>query len=129
MQDVATTMGIVPENEHTIGCECAGYVKRLGPGVTKFKIGDRVVCMSHGTYVNRLQCPADRVHVIPASMSFEDAATIPLVYLTAVYSLYHLGNLREGQSVLIHSAAGGVGIAAIQLCQHKNCDVSPLVDM
>ena len=90
-------MGIVPENEYTIGCECAGYIKRLGPGVTKFKIGDRVAAMRSGTYVNRVQCPADRVHVIPASMSFEDAATIPLVYLTAIYSLYHLGNLREGQ--------------------------------
>ena len=90
-------MGIVPENEHTIGCECAGYIKHLGPGVTKFKIGDRVAAMRSGTYVNRVQCPADRVHVIPASMSFEDAATIPLVYLTAIYSLYHLGNLREGQ--------------------------------
>ncbi|KAK9370761.1 hypothetical protein V1509DRAFT_607836 [Lipomyces kononenkoae] len=56
-------------------------------------------------------------------MSFEDAATIPLVYLTAIYSLYHLGNLREGQSVLIHSAAGGVGIAAIQLAQYKKADV------
>lgn len=82
--------------------------------------------MSHGTYVNRLQCPVERVHVIPATMSYEDAATIPLVYLTAIYSLYHLGNLRQGQSVLIHSAAGGVGIAAIQLCQHKKCDVSTL---
>lgn len=122
-------MGIVPENEHTIGCECAGYVKRLAPGVTKFKIGDRVACMSHGTYVNRLQCPAERVHVIPESMSYEDAATIPLVYLTAIYSLYHLGNLKEGQSVLIHSAAGGVGIAAIQLCQYKKCDVSDPVEV
>lgn len=133
-------MGIVPENEHTIGCECAGYIKRLAPGVTKFKVGDRVACMRSGTYVNRVQCPYERVHVIPDLMSFEDAATIPLVYLTAIYSLYHLGNLREGQvrttkflvkftvltvskSVLIHSAAGGVGIAAIQLAQYKKADV------
>lgn len=90
-------MGIVPENEYTIGCECAGFIKRLAPGVTKFKVGDRVACMRSGTYVNRVQCPYERVHIIPDSMSFEDAATIPLVYLTAIYSLYHLGNLREGQ--------------------------------
>lgn len=122
-------MGIVPENEHIIGCECARYVKRLAPGVTKFKIGDRVACMSHETYVNRLQCLAERVHVILASMSYENATIIPLVYLTAIYSLYHLGNLREGQSILIHSTAGGVGIAAIQLCQYKKCDVSAPVDM
>ena len=96
-KDVATTMGIVPENENMIGCECAGYIKRLGPGVNKFQVGDRVAAMRSGTYVNRLQCPAERVHIIPNSMSFEDAATIPLVYLTAIYSLYHLGGLREGQ--------------------------------
>ena len=140
-KDVATTMGIVPENEYMIGCECAGYIRRLGPGVTKFEVGDRVAAMRSGTYVNRLQCPTDRAHIIPSSMSFEDAATIPLVYLTAIYSLYHLGNLREGQvrsldhrlqsivltvpqSVLIHSAAGGVGIAAIQLARYKKADVS-----
>ncbi|KAI3329679.1 putative polyketide synthase [Ustulina deusta] len=123
-KDVATTMGIVPENEYTIGCECAGYVKRIAPGVqTTLKVGDRVAAMRSGTYVNRVQCPHERAHVIPDSMSFEDAATIPLVYLTAIYSLYHLGNLKEGQSVLIHSAAGGVGIAAIQLAQYKKCDV------
>ncbi|KAI0485708.1 putative polyketide synthase [Xylaria cf. heliscus] len=123
-KDVATTMGIVPENEHTIGCECAGYVKRIAPGLkTSLKVGDRVAAMRSGTYVNHLQCPYERVHVIPNSMSFVDAVTIPLVYLTAIYSLYHLGNLKEGQSVLIHSAAGGVGIAAIQLAQYKKCDI------
>ncbi|KAK3985842.1 hypothetical protein QBC44DRAFT_403752 [Cladorrhinum sp. PSN332] len=123
-KDVATTMGIVPENEHMIGCELAGYVKRIGPNVHRnLKVGDRVAAMRSGTYVNRVQCPQDRVHVIPNNMSFEDAATIPLVYLTAIYSLYHLGNLKEGQSVLIHSAAGGVGIAAIQLAKYKKADI------
>ncbi|KAI0855715.1 hypothetical protein F4860DRAFT_519615 [Xylaria cubensis] len=122
-KDVATTMGIVPENEHMIGCECSGYVRRVGAGATGFKVGDRVVAQTNGTYANHLQVVSDRVHAIPDSMSFEEAASIPLVYLTAIYSLYHLGNLQEGQSVLIHSAAGGVGMAAIQLALHKKCDV------
>ncbi|KXX76491.1 Lovastatin diketide synthase LovF [Madurella mycetomatis] len=122
-KDVATTMGIVPENEYTIGCECAGTVRRLGPGVTKFKVGDRVAVMSKGTYANRVRVPAGRAHVIPEWMSFEDAATIPLVYMTALYSLFWLGNLREGQSVLIHSAAGGVGLAAIQLARYKKAEI------
>ncbi|KAJ5736611.1 Acyl transferase/acyl hydrolase/lysophospholipase [Penicillium malachiteum] len=69
------------------------------------------------------KCPFERVHRIPDSMSYDEAATIPLVYLTVIYSLYHLANVQEGQSVLIHSAAGGVGFAAIQLAQHKKCDV------
>ncbi|KAK3313628.1 hypothetical protein B0H66DRAFT_503226, partial [Apodospora peruviana] len=122
-KDVATTMGIVPENEHMIGCECAGYVRRVGPGVTGLKVGDRVVAQTDGTYVNHLQVVTDRVHRIPDTMSFEDAATIPLVYLTAIYSLYHVGGLQQGQTVLIHSAAGGVGMAAIQLAQYKKCDI------
>ncbi|TGJ75300.1 hypothetical protein E0Z10_g11025 [Xylaria hypoxylon] len=105
-----------------IGCECAGIIRRLGPGVTGFQVGDRVVTQTNGTYVNHLQVDVARVHIIPDSMTFEDAATIPLVYLTAIHSLYHIANLQEGQYVLIHSAGGGVGIAAIQLAQHKKCD-------
>ena len=96
-KDVAVTMGIIPEDEYRIGCECAGYVKRLGPGVTKHKVGDRVCAQINGTYANRVPCPEDRAHAIPTWMSYEDAATIPLVYLTALYGIYHLGNLKEGQ--------------------------------
>ena len=90
-------MGLVPEDELMIGCECVGHVKRLGPDVTKFNIGDRVAVMRNGTYANRVQCSVRRAHGIPAWMSFTDAATIPLVYMTALYGLYHLANLREGQ--------------------------------
>ena len=90
-------MGIVPENEFTIGCECAGLVRRLGPGVTSFRVDDRVAVMSKGTYANRVRVPVGRAHVIPSWMNFEDAATIPLVYMTSLYSLFHLGNLKEGQ--------------------------------
>lgn len=70
-KDVAVTMGIVPENEYTLGYEAAGVVKRLGPGVTKFKEGDRVCFLANGSYANRLQVPAGRAHVIPDTMSFE----------------------------------------------------------
>ncbi|KAI1174465.1 hypothetical protein F4777DRAFT_579896 [Nemania sp. FL0916] len=122
-KDVATVMGIVPENEFTIGCECAGLVRRLGPNTTKFNVGDRVVVADKGSYANRVRVPAGRAHAMPSWMSYEDAATIPLVYLTALYSLFHLGNLQQGQSVLIHSATGGVGLAAIQLAQYKKADI------
>ncbi|KAH6720961.1 KR domain-containing protein [Leptodontidium sp. MPI-SDFR-AT-0119] len=85
-KDLAVTMGIVPENEHTLGYEAAGVVKRLGPGVTKFQV------------------PVGRVHVIPKAMAFEEAATIPSVYLASIYSLFDIANLKQDQSVLIHSA-------------------------
>ncbi|KAF4818673.1 Highly reducing polyketide synthase [Colletotrichum tropicale] len=122
-KDVAVAMGIVPENEYTIGYEAAGIVKRLGPGVTKFKEGDRVCFLNGGSYANRLQVPVGRAHVIPDWMSFEDAATIPSVYLCSIYSLFDITNLKEGQSVLIHSESGGVGIACIQLAQYKNAEI------
>ncbi|KAI0179034.1 hypothetical protein GGR52DRAFT_588832 [Hypoxylon sp. FL1284] len=122
-KDVAVSMGLVPENEYTLGYEAAGVVKRLGPGVTKFKIGERVCFLNNGSYANRLQVPVGRAHVIPSSMSFEDAATIPSVYLASMYSLFDMANLRKGKSVLIHSASGGVGLSSIQLAQYKEAEI------
>lgn len=72
-QDVAVTMGLVPENEYTLGYEAAGIVKRIESNSTKFKVGDRVCFLNNGSYANRLQVPADRAHVMPKSMSFEVA--------------------------------------------------------
>ncbi|KAJ3554839.1 hypothetical protein NPX13_g10502 [Xylaria arbuscula] len=121
--DVATVMGIIPGNEYMLGCECSGIVRRLGPGVTKFEVGDRVAVMCAGSYTNRLITHADRANVIQDWMSFEEAATIPLVFITASYSMFHLGKIKGGQSVLIHSAARGVGLAAIQLATYKKADI------
>ena len=97
-KDVAITMGIVPDDEYNIGFECAGVVTRLGPGVKKFEVGDRVCMLKAGSYCNRVRVSVERCHVIPASMSFEEAATIPSVYLCSLYAMYHLGNLKEGQA-------------------------------
>ncbi|MCJ1439395.1 hypothetical protein MMC27_008789 [Xylographa pallens] len=122
-KDVAVTMGIVPENEHLLGLEGAGIIRRIGKGVSTYKIGDRVAILRNGTFANRLEVPLERTHHIPNSMSFEDAATIPLVYLTSMYSLFNLANIQRGQSVLIHSAAGGVGIACIQLAKYAGAEI------
>ncbi|KAK9413823.1 hypothetical protein SUNI508_11641 [Seiridium unicorne] len=122
-KDVATTMGIVPENEHALGCECAGTVKKLGKGATKFRLGDRVVILRNATFANRCRAPETRAHAIPSWMSIEDAATIPVAYATAIYSMLSIGNLQEGQTVLIHSAAGGVGLAALQIALYKKAEV------
>ncbi|KAI0896802.1 hypothetical protein F4806DRAFT_508595 [Annulohypoxylon nitens] len=122
-KDVAIVMGIVPDDEYNLGVECAGVVKRLGSGVDKFKAGDRVCMLNFGTYANRVRVAADRCHIIPDTMTFEEAATIPSVYLCSLYAMYHLGGLREGQSVLIHSATGGVGIACIELALHKKAEI------
>ncbi|RWA11448.1 hypothetical protein EKO27_g3681 [Xylaria grammica] len=122
-KDVAIIMGIVPDNEYNLGVECAGIVRRLGPGVSKFEVGDRVCMLKFGTYANRVRVAIDRCYLIPGPMTFEEAATIPSVYLCSLYAMYHLGALQEGQSVLIHSAAGGVGIACIELALHKKAEI------
>ena len=96
-KDVAVTMGIVPDNEYSLGYECAGVVRRLGPSVKKFHVGDRVCMLKQGSHANRIRVHVDRCHVIPDTMSYEDAATIPCVYLTSLHALYHLAELQEGQ--------------------------------
>lgn len=97
-KDVAITMGIVSDDEYNIGFECAGIVTKLGPGVTKFNVGDRVCMLKAGSYCNRTRVSVERCHVIPANMSFEEAATIPSVYLCSLYAMYHLSHLQEGQA-------------------------------
>jgi hypothetical protein len=96
-KDVAVTMGIVPDNEYSLGYECAGVVRRLGPAVKKFHVGDRVCMLKQGSHANRIRVHVERCHAIPDTMSYEDAATIPCVYLTSLYALYHLAGLQEGQ--------------------------------
>lgn len=124
-KDIAVTMGIVPENEYLLGLEGAGIVRRVGDSddAQHYKVGDRVAVLRKGTIANRIQVPVELIHRIPNSLSFEDAATIPVVYLTSIYSLFNIGGLRKGQSVLIHSAAGGIGLACIQLAQWIGADI------
>ncbi|KAI1271763.1 hypothetical protein F5Y07DRAFT_329734 [Xylaria sp. FL0933] len=122
-KDIAIIMGIVPDDEYSLGVECSGVVRGLGPGVTKFMVGDRVCMLKSGAYANRVRVAVDRCHRVPAWMTFEEAATIPSVYLCSLYAMYHLGALKEGQSVLIHSAAGGVGIACIELALHRKAEI------
>ncbi|KAJ5375590.1 Acyl transferase/acyl hydrolase/lysophospholipase [Penicillium concentricum] len=121
-KDVAVTMGIVPENEHLLGLEGAGIVRRVGSNV-QFKVGDRVVVFEKGCFANRIEVTKERTHLLPDSLSFEDAASLTGVYLTSLYCLYHLAHLQKGQSVLIHSAAGGIGISSIELAQYKGAEI------
>lgn len=122
-KDVAVAMGIVPEDGHLLGVEGAGVIVRKGENVQDRHIGQRVVVFEKGTFANRIIASARRTYPIPASMSFEEATTLPAVYLTSVYGLHRLANIKAGQTVLIHCASGGVGIAAIQLCRHRGCEI------
>jgi NADPH:quinone reductase-like Zn-dependent oxidoreductase len=101
-----------------VGYESAGIIDALGPGVSNFAIGDRVWALSRFNSHAELVCtPAAMARRMPDSLSFEHAAAIPVVYATALLLVSDFGHLREGERVLIHMAAGGVGLAAIQLCR------------
>lgn len=120
-KDVVIAMGQLPSPY--IGIECAGIVSRIGSNVNSLAVGDRVCAMSHGAYSALARCPETSAARIPSSMSFELAASIPVVYCTAYYGLIELGRLEEGEKILIHAAAGGVGQAAIQLAQMVGAEI------
>ncbi|KAI2959036.1 hypothetical protein CBS147322_1358 [Aspergillus niger] len=120
-KDVVIAMGQVASPY--LGIECSGTVARVGAKVSSLKPGDRVCAMSHGAYSTYARCPATSAAVIPDSMDFETAASIPVTYSTAYYGLVELAHMEDGESVLIHAAAGGVGQAAIQLAQLMGAEI------
>ncbi|THC90671.1 hypothetical protein EYZ11_009864 [Aspergillus tanneri] len=123
-KDVAVAMGIVPENEHLLGLEGSGIIRRVGSNISDDTlVGTSVVFMAKGAFANRIHVPLDFTHHIPDTMSFNEAATIPVAFCTALYSLFDMGDLQRGQTVLIHSASGGVGIACIQLAQYVGAEI------
>jgi phthiocerol/phenolphthiocerol synthesis type-I polyketide synthase C len=107
----------------TLGLEFSGTVIKAGAKTGGFKPGDRVVGFGSGGFSNRIMAKPDAVAHIPQGISFEAAATIPSAFFTAYYSLCHLGRLGEGEKVLIHGAAGGVGIAAIQIARWCGAEI------
>ncbi|KAL9111466.1 MAG: hypothetical protein Q9227_004144 [Pyrenula ochraceoflavens] len=122
-KDVAVAMGIVPEDQERLGLDGAGVVVRLGDAVKDRRIGQRVAVLRNGCYANRITASFKATFPIPDFMTFEEAATFPVVFGTSIYGLYHLADLQRWQRVLIHSAAGGIGVACIQLCQRLDCDL------
>jgi acyl transferase domain-containing protein/NADPH:quinone reductase-like Zn-dependent oxidoreductase/NADP-dependent 3-hydroxy acid dehydrogenase YdfG/acyl carrier protein len=106
-----------------LGMECAGTVIRTGAGVDSFKGGDRVVAFASQAFASHVVAPIFAVSALPAGMSFEAACSVPVAFLTAYYSLIHLGQIRAGETVLVHGGAGAVGLAAIQIARHRGAKV------
>jgi myxalamid-type polyketide synthase MxaB len=106
------------------GGECSGEVVAVGAGVTELQVGDRVIAaLAIGSLGSYVTVPASLVVLQPASLSFEEAATLSTAFLTAYYGLCHLAQLQPGERVLIHAAAGGVGQAAVQIAQWRGAEV------
>ncbi|MEW2230514.1 acyltransferase domain-containing protein, partial [Streptomyces sp. NPDC007044] len=121
-RDVVVSLGMVG-TEESLGCEGAGVVVEVGPGVAGVVVGDRVMGLLPESF-GPLAVVDERLVVrVPEGWSFEQAAAVPAVFLTAWIGLADLGELRSGQRVLIHAATGGVGMAATQLARHWGAEV------
>ncbi len=122
--DVSARLGYYPDAPPfpcVVGYEVAGEV---AGGDGAIAPGTRVVALTRfGGYAEAVAVPAAQVFPMPDGMSFEEAAAIPVNYLTAILMLRHFGNVRAGDTVLVHAAAGGVGMAAIQLCRIAGASV------
>jgi NADPH:quinone reductase-like Zn-dependent oxidoreductase len=125
--DILARMGLYPEAPRppaVIGYEVAGHVDALGSGVTGLTTGDRVLAFTHfGGYSESVIVPAWAAFRVPRDLSDAEAAAIPVNYLTAVVALYKLANLSPGETVLVHGAGGGVGVAAIQLARLRRARI------
>lgn len=129
-RDVMWAMGLLPEEAlengfagPTLGLECAGVVTRVGAQVTSLRPGDEVVAYGPACFSSHVLTKAHAAQRKPASVSFNEAATLAGAFFTAYYSLEHLARLQPGERVLIHGGAGGVGLAAIQYAALKGCEI------
>ncbi|MBC8088317.1 MAG: type I polyketide synthase, partial [Phycisphaerae bacterium] len=122
-RDVLNALGMYPGDAGALGNECSGVVTAVGDGVPEFQIGDEVVSMVDRSFATYVIALANQTVIKPASLSFVEAATIPVTFLTAEYAMRTLANVQPGQRVLVHAATGGVGMAAIQLARQAGAVV------
>jgi NADPH:quinone reductase-like Zn-dependent oxidoreductase len=126
--DLSARVGLYPDAPKipcVIGYEVAGTIDAVGGGdVGDLKVGERVFAMPRfGGYTDTLVVPAGQAIRMPEKMTFEEGAALPVVYLTAHHMMLYTGNLRPGMRVFIHSAAGGVGLAAVELAKLHKCEI------
>ncbi len=107
----------------SLGLEFAGRISAVGKNVKKFNVNDRVVGFNSSCFSDHTVCTPDTLVKIPFGMSYASAATIPTTFLTVYYSLKYLANIQPGERILIHGAAGGVGLAAIQIAQWLGAEI------
>ncbi|MFF8961061.1 SDR family NAD(P)-dependent oxidoreductase, partial [Streptomyces sp. NPDC014894] len=122
-RDVLNALGMYPGDAGLMGSEGAGTVLETGPGVTDLAPGDRVLGMLPGAFGPLTVVDRRMIAPMPDGWTFAEAASVPIVFMTAYYALHDLAGLRRGESLLVHAAAGGVGMAAVQLARHWGADV------
>ncbi|WP_053088364.1 type I polyketide synthase, partial [Crocosphaera watsonii] len=122
-RDVLNALDLYPGDAGPLGCECVGEVISKGEDVELMNIGQEVMAIASGSFRDYVIVDAGMVTPKPDSLTIEEAATIPVTFLTAYYTLHHLAKIKKGDRVLIHAAAGGVGQAAIQIAQKVGAEV------
>jgi acyl transferase domain-containing protein/NADPH:quinone reductase-like Zn-dependent oxidoreductase/acyl carrier protein len=122
-RDVLNALGLYPGDAGPLGGECAGTIVAIGPGVEDIKLGDRVIAIGAGTFNRFTRADARMVMPIPLEMAADEAATIPVAFVTAWLGLVTMAGIKRGDKVLIHAGAGGVGMAAVQLAHHVGAEV------
>ena len=122
-KDVLNVLGMYPGDPGPLGGECAGRVSAVGDGVTQLRPGDAVLAVAGGSFASHVVARAEFVQRRPQGMGAEAAASFPIAFLTAQFCLGHLAGMRAGERVLIHAAAGGVGMAAVRLAQRAGAQV------
>jgi hypothetical protein len=124
--DVMKALGIYPglgDGPIPLGAECSGRIAAVGEGVHDLRIGEEVLAVAPFAFGSHVVTRAELAAPKPPQWTFEEAATLPIAFLTAAYALDHLGHLSSGERVLIHSATGGVGLAAIQLARRAGSEI------
>jgi myxalamid-type polyketide synthase MxaB len=119
----ATALGIDRAQDVRLGFDCAGTIAVVGEGVTDLRVGDAVLAPVAGSSASFVTVPRNFVVPIPAGFRFEAAAAVPTAFFTASHALLQLARLKAGERALIHAAAGGVGLAAVQLAQLVGAEV------
>ncbi|MEU5032134.1 type I polyketide synthase [Streptomyces milbemycinicus] len=122
-RDVLIALGMYPGDGAFRGSEGAGVVLEVAEDVTSVAVGDRVMGMFQGAFGSTAVADARSVVPIPPGWTDEQAAAVPIAYVTAWYGLVDLAGLKAGESVLIHAATGGVGTAAVQIARHLGAEV------
>jgi acyl transferase domain-containing protein/NADPH:quinone reductase-like Zn-dependent oxidoreductase/acyl carrier protein len=125
--EVLSALGMLSKqkgiNIQRFGLECAGKIAEVGEGVEDFKVGDEVIAFSSASLSRFTTTKATTVAHKPTHLNLEEAATIPAAFTTAYYALITLGRLSHGERILIHSAAGGVGMAAVTIAKWIGAEI------
>jgi len=125
-RDVMKALGIYPmdsDRDLLLGDECSGRIVAVGKKVKNIKINDEVIATGAGCFASYLTVPIEYVVRKPAGITFEEAATIPVAFMTAWYALHYLGKIKRNEKILIHAATGGVGLAAIHIAKLAGAEI------